>query len=122
MRYSHEGRCHCGAIAIVLRTTRPTEDQVLGACQCGFCRKHNARAFSDPRASVTIAVHEPEQLQRMRLDYAPPRRSSVAGAASMSRWFSPMEIAPGARSTLTPWTNASLSIDQLKPGISAPRM
>jgi hypothetical protein len=64
MRYSHEGRCHCGAIAIVLRTTRPAEDQVLGACQCGFCRKHNARAFSDPRASVTIAVHEPEQLQR----------------------------------------------------------
>jgi hypothetical protein len=64
MPYSHEGRCHCGAIAIVLRTTRPPEDQVLGACQCGFCRKHNARAFSDPRSSVTITVHEPEQLQR----------------------------------------------------------
>jgi hypothetical protein len=28
-----------------------------------------------------------------------------------------MGIAPGARSTLTPWTSASLSIDQPKPGI-----
>jgi hypothetical protein len=36
----------------------------LGACQCGFCRKHNARAFSDPNASVTLTVHEPEHLQR----------------------------------------------------------
>lgn len=64
MRYSHEGRCHCGAIAIVLQTTRPPEEQVLGACQCGFCRKHNARAFSDPNASVILTVHAPEHLQR----------------------------------------------------------
>ena len=36
----------------------------MGACQCGFCRKHNARAFSDPRARVTITAREPEQMQR----------------------------------------------------------
>ena len=64
MHYSHEGSCHCGAIGIVLRSTRPPHDQVLGACQCGFCRKHNARAFSDPDASVTLVAHEPEHLQR----------------------------------------------------------
>jgi hypothetical protein len=64
MLYSHEGSCHCGAIRIILRTTRPPHNQVLGACQCGFCRKHNARAFSDPDASVTLIAREPEHLQR----------------------------------------------------------
>jgi hypothetical protein len=64
MDYSHEGGCHCGAIGITLRTTRCPHDQVLGACQCGFCRKHNARAFSDPDARVTLVAHEPEHLQR----------------------------------------------------------
>lgn len=64
MPYSHAGGCHCGAIAIALRTSRPLEEQVLGACQCAFCRKHNARAFSDPQASVTITLHEPKLLQR----------------------------------------------------------
>jgi hypothetical protein len=63
MAYSHEGSCHCGAIGITLRTTRPPHDQVLGACQCGFCRKHNARAFSDPGASVTLVAREPEHVE-----------------------------------------------------------
>jgi hypothetical protein len=37
---------------------------VLGACLCGFCRKHNARAFSDPDASVTLVARDPGHLQR----------------------------------------------------------
>jgi hypothetical protein len=42
----------------------PPHNQVLGACQCGFCRKHDARAFSDPDASVTLIAREPEHLER----------------------------------------------------------
>ena len=61
---NHKGSCHCGAIRIELRTERPPQQQVIGACQCSFCRKHNARAFSDPKASVTLTAHEPEHLQR----------------------------------------------------------
>jgi hypothetical protein len=62
MQYS--GQCHCGAIRIEVRTDRPPGEQVLGACQCSFCRKHNARTFSDPKAHVTLTAVEPDQLQR----------------------------------------------------------
>jgi hypothetical protein len=50
------GQCHCGAIRVELATDRPPGEQVLGACQCSFCRKHNARAFSDPKARVTLTA------------------------------------------------------------------
>ncbi len=51
-----KGQCHCGAIRVELTTDRQPSDQVLGACQCSFCRKHNARAFSDPKAHVTLTA------------------------------------------------------------------
>ena len=60
----YEGQCHCGAIRVELSTDRPPDQQLLGACQCSFCRKHNARAFSDPKARVVLTAAEPEQLQR----------------------------------------------------------
>ena len=59
-----KGQCHCGAIRVELTTERQPGDQVLGACQCSFCRKHNARAFSDPKARVTLTVGDPQHLQR----------------------------------------------------------
>jgi hypothetical protein len=59
-----KGQCHCGAIRVELTTDRQPSDQVLGACQCSFCRKHNARAFSDPKAHVTLTAADPQQLQR----------------------------------------------------------
>ena len=58
------GQCHCGAIGVELTTDRQPADQLLGACQCSFCRKHNARAFSDPNARVTLTAADPAQLQR----------------------------------------------------------
>lgn len=60
----YQGSCHCGAIRIEFETERAPEEQILGACQCSFCRKHNARAFSDPRAAVRLIAEEPGQLQR----------------------------------------------------------
>jgi hypothetical protein len=59
-----KGQCHCGAIRVELASDRPPHEQVLGACQCSFCRKHNARAFSDPKAHVTLTAADPQQLQR----------------------------------------------------------
>jgi hypothetical protein len=53
-----------GAIGVELATDRQPSDQVLGACQCSFCRKHNARAFSDPKAHVTLRATDPQHLQR----------------------------------------------------------
>src|SRR5712692_4498258 len=60
----HSGSCHCGAIRVELRSERQPQEQVIGACQCSFCRKHNARTFSDPNAFVTLTAHEPEHLRR----------------------------------------------------------
>lgn len=59
-----KGQCHCGAIRVELTTERAPEEQILGACQCSFCRKHNARAFSDPRAKVRLIADDPRRLQR----------------------------------------------------------
>jgi hypothetical protein len=61
--FVHRGGCHCGAIGLTLRTPRPPERQVIGACQCGFCRSHNARTYSDPGAACTLEAREPDQLQ-----------------------------------------------------------
>jgi hypothetical protein len=63
-RMLFKGQCHCGAIRVELTTDRQPGDQVFGACQCSFCRKHNARTFSDPKARVTLAAAEPQHLQR----------------------------------------------------------
>ncbi len=60
----YKGQCHCGALRIELVSDRSPGEQILGACQCSFCRKHNARAFSDPKARVTIIASEFAQLQR----------------------------------------------------------
>lgn len=66
MEYRFRGGCHCGALGVDLRISRPPEDQILGACQCSFCRKHNARTVSDPKAHARLIVHEPAELQRYR--------------------------------------------------------
>jgi len=60
---NHQGSCHCGAIGVSLSTGRAPSEQVLGACQCSFCRKHNARSFSDPKAAVTLTVRDAGALQ-----------------------------------------------------------
>lgn len=59
----HTGSCHCGAISVELETSRAPQDQILGACQCSFCRKHNARTFSDPSAKVVLTAAEPDRVQ-----------------------------------------------------------
>ena len=59
----HTGGCHCGAIGLELHTDRTPERQKLGACQCSFCRKHNARAFSDPKSKAVIVAHDATRLQ-----------------------------------------------------------
>ena len=59
-----KGQCHCGAIGVELMSDRPPDEQALGACQCSFCRKHNARAFSDPKARVMVIATDPDELQR----------------------------------------------------------
>jgi hypothetical protein len=48
----HAGGCHCGAIRISFESEKPLAPR---ACQCSFCRKHNARSVSDPDGAATLA-------------------------------------------------------------------
>lgn len=59
-----EGRCHCGNITIRYRTHTAPEAASLRACQCTFCRKHQARAVSDPGGHVTFSVAREADLNR----------------------------------------------------------
>lgn len=70
MTHRLSGACHCGAIRLELTLARPPEEEVAGACQCSFCRKHNARTVSDPKAQARLLVHEPTELQRYRFGLA----------------------------------------------------
>lgn len=58
----HKGSCHCRAIGVTLDTPRPPDQQVIGLCQCSFCRTHNARAFRDPKSHLTLTAHDPAQI------------------------------------------------------------
>ena len=60
------GSCHCGNIAVAYRTETAAEAATVRACQCSFCRKHDARAVSDPAGSLAIAVRDPGLLERYR--------------------------------------------------------
>ncbi len=52
----HSGRCHCGAIALTLRLTRPAEEMQVRACQCSFCTRQGALTVSDPAGSAVIEI------------------------------------------------------------------
>jgi hypothetical protein len=86
---SHEGRCHCGAIGFAYRTAQPGERWSIRACQCTFCRLHDALSTSDPQGGLTFEIREPELLQRYRFggrtaDFLICRRCGVYIGAQMA--------------------------------------
>ncbi len=50
----HNGSCHCGAVQITFRATRPVGELPLRRCDCSFCRRHCARTVADPGGEVVI--------------------------------------------------------------------
>ena len=68
MRHFH-GSCHCGNLEVDYYTTVAAEDAAVRACQCAFCRKHDARALSDPAGSIEITAHDPEALERYQFGF-----------------------------------------------------
>lgn len=49
----HTGACHCGAIRVAFDSDKPLAPR---ACQCGFCRRHDARSVSDPEGEVELTL------------------------------------------------------------------
>jgi len=64
--HAFEGRCHCGAIGFIFRTSQPPARWAVRGCQCSFCRGHGARTISDPEGSVTFQIAEASKLGRYR--------------------------------------------------------
>ena len=65
MHHFH-GSCHCGNLEVDYSATVAPEDAVVRACQCSFCRKHDARAIFDPPGAIEITVHDQDLLERYR--------------------------------------------------------
>jgi hypothetical protein len=51
-----EGGCHCGDLRVLLDTEVAPERTAVRLCQCGFCRRHGARAATDPAGHLTITI------------------------------------------------------------------
>jgi len=47
------GACHCGEASFVFETAGALAPR---ACQCGFCRRHNARTVSDPGGAALLTL------------------------------------------------------------------
>jgi len=58
--------CHCGAIQFIYRTDRAPADWSIRACQCRFCRAHNALSVSGPDSKIEFRVRDADRLQRYR--------------------------------------------------------
>ncbi len=66
MRSEYQGSCHCGAIGYRYRTDIAPEQWSIRACQCSFCRAHDALSASDPAGSIEFTVANPKLLNRYR--------------------------------------------------------
>jgi hypothetical protein len=59
-------RCHCGALSARYQTALPIGRWNVRACQCSFCRAHDALSVSDPAGSLEFRATQVERLQRYR--------------------------------------------------------
>lgn len=62
----YTGRCHCGAIGFTYRTGIEPASWSVRACQCTFCRAHDALSTSDPDGELEFHADKPGFLQRYR--------------------------------------------------------
>ena len=65
------GSCHCGAIGFTFRTSIELPDWSIRACQCSFCRAHDAQSTSDPAGQISFIASRLESLQKYRFGYTP---------------------------------------------------
>ena len=64
--HAYSGSCHCGSIGYTYETAVPPEEWSIRACQCAFCRAHDALSTSDPRGRIAFSANDPLRLQRYR--------------------------------------------------------
>jgi len=68
MTHELHGRCHCGNLTVTYTTSIAPADAAVRSCTCSFCRKHGARAVSDPAGAIAYTARDPDQLRRYRFE------------------------------------------------------
>lgn len=66
MQTDYAGSCHCGAIGFRYRTAIDPREWSVRACQCSFCRAHDALSISDPDGQIVFTAPRPESLGKYR--------------------------------------------------------
>lgn len=66
MPTDYAGSCHCGAIGFTFRTGIEPPRWSIRACQCSFCRAHDALSTSDPTGQILFIASKSESLQKYR--------------------------------------------------------
>ena len=62
----YPGQCFCGSIGYEYQTAIAAGEWSIRACQCAFCRAHNALSTSDPAGTLRFHAANPDNLQRYR--------------------------------------------------------
>ena len=65
-RHCFEGSCHCGGIRVRFETAKAPDALEVRTCQCAFCRRHGARAVSDPEGSMTVTAEAGREARAYR--------------------------------------------------------
>ncbi len=63
---TYPGSCHCRAIGFEYRTEVMPDEWSVRACQCSFCRAHDALSASDPAGELVFTAADPDRLKRYR--------------------------------------------------------
>lgn len=63
---TYAGGCHCRTIGFRYTTAISPDSWSIRACQCRFCRMHDALSTSDPRGALLFSASDSESLQRYR--------------------------------------------------------
>jgi len=88
--HEFHGSCHCGNLEIDYTSPTAAADTAVRACQCTFCRKHDARSVSASTGSLVITARDEGLLERYRFglevtDYLVCRKCGVYVSAYMQR-------------------------------------
>lgn len=65
-KHIYDGSCHCRAIGFRYTTSVDPHAWSIRACQCHFCRTHDALSTSDPAGNLLFTASDASLLQRYR--------------------------------------------------------
>ncbi|MEZ4363041.1 MAG: hypothetical protein R3B48_22810 [Kofleriaceae bacterium] len=91
------GTCHCGAVHVLLTSSRPPTELPVRMCGCSFCLRHRPLYTSDPAGHLEIKVAREAELIRYRFGL---QLADFLLCASCGVFVAALEPGPPARAVL----------------------